>query len=107
MKYSFSRSDPAEFHCKVALLRKGVSFCREQVKKAVVRFQTILHGDDVENTDQLAQAGDVSDINDDEIVRVMVATILRLVICLCLSITSLSTCVLLTPTVRYGLGNPL
>ena len=66
MQYSFSGSDPAVLHGKVALLRKGLFFCREQVKKAVVRFQTILHGDDVENTDQLAQGGDVSDINDDE-----------------------------------------
>ena len=45
-------------------------FCQEQVKKAVVRFQTILHADDVENTDQLAQGGDVSDINDDEVVEI-------------------------------------
>ena len=66
MQYSFSGSDPAVLHGKVALLRKGLFFCREQVKKAVVRFQTILHEDDVENTDQLAQGGDVSDINDNE-----------------------------------------
>lgn len=31
-----------------------------------MRFQTILHGVDVENTNQHAQSGDVSDINDDE-----------------------------------------
>ena len=53
-------------HAKVALLRKGLFFCREQVKKAVPRFQNILRGDGVESTDQLAQGGDISDINDDE-----------------------------------------
>ena len=66
MRYSYSGSDPAVLHAKVALLRKGLFFCREQVKKAVPRFQKILRGDDVESTDQLAQGGDVSDINDDE-----------------------------------------
>lgn len=62
----FSGSDPAVLNGKVALLNKGLFFCQEQVKKAVVQFQTILHGDDVESTDQPAQGGDVSDINDDE-----------------------------------------
>ena len=66
MQYSCPGSDPAVLHAKVALLRKGLFFCQEQVKKAVLRFQNILHGDDVENTDQLAQGGDISDINDGE-----------------------------------------
>jgi len=66
VQYSFSGRDPAVLHEKAALLRKGLFFCRELVNKVVVRFQTIIHGDDVENTNQLAQGGDVSDINDDE-----------------------------------------
>ena len=32
-----------------------------------MRFQTILHVADVENTDQIAQGGDVSDINDNDV----------------------------------------
>lgn len=50
---------------KVALLRKGLFFCREQLKKAVISFQKILH-DDVNLNDILTEDGDVSDNSEDE-----------------------------------------
>lgn len=82
----FSGSDPAVLNGKVALLKKGLFFCREQVKKAVVQFQTILHGDDVESTDQPAKVVMFPTSTTMKMWRVMVAaTMVRPTICLRLS----------------------
>ena len=45
MKYSCSTNDPVLIQGKVALLKKGLFFCREQVRKAIASFHKVLHGD--------------------------------------------------------------
>ena len=43
---------------KVALLKKGLVFCRDQVKKATSSFQKIIRGDNSNITDPPTYAGD-------------------------------------------------
>lgn len=66
MKYSCPENESAVIQGKVALLRKGLCFCREQVKKGVVSFQKVLHGDNVNISDGVAQ-GDISDDEDHDL----------------------------------------
>ncbi|KAJ7337885.1 hypothetical protein OS493_008043 [Desmophyllum pertusum] len=65
VKYSCSKNDPAVINGKVALLKKGLFFCREQVQKAMIGFQEILHGNIVNITEILAD-GDESNNSGDE-----------------------------------------
>ncbi|KAJ7349533.1 hypothetical protein OS493_038720 [Desmophyllum pertusum] len=65
VKYSCSKNDPAVINGKVALLKKGLFFCREQVQKAMIGFQEILHGNNVNITEILAD-GDESNNSGDE-----------------------------------------
>lgn len=66
MKYSCSESDPLLIQSKVALLKKGLFFCREQAKKAIASFHKVLHGDNANVTDELSGDGNESDNNEDE-----------------------------------------
>jgi len=64
VKYSCSTNDPVLIQGKVALLKKGLFFCREQVRKAVASFHKVLHGDNANISEELVGDGNESDNND-------------------------------------------
>ncbi|XP_067026653.1 uncharacterized protein [Acropora muricata] len=66
-KYSCSESRPDLLQGKAALLKKGLVFCRDQVKKATSSFQKIIRGDNSNITDPPTYAGDdETDHSDDD-----------------------------------------
>ena len=65
MNYSCPENESDVIQGKVALCRKGLFFCREQLKKAYLSFLKILRGDNVSITDEFALDGDASDNSED------------------------------------------